>query len=142
MKTKFLFLTITLSTLVLNSCKTKEVADETISYEVILSNPNREAYIEYANQSGGNDIEIVNTANFKKTYTVKSNVAKQNYKMSVSCYAKYVEGSSTQFQAQTITVNILEDDKVVKTKTISGSSNLDIYSSEVTASLPTAIKYK
>jgi len=142
MKTKLLLTSAVCISLFISSCKKKEVADETITYEVTLSNPNRTAYMEFANETGGNDAANVNTTSFTKSYTVKSSASKQTYALSLSCYAKYVTGSTTQYQSQSITVNIKEDDKVIKTITKTGSSDLYIYSSEISASLPTATKYK
>lgn len=125
----------------LNSCKKKEVADETITYEVTVTNPDRSSTIEYVNSSGGKDLAVI-TSSYSKSFTVKSNTSKVNYGMSLSCYAKYVSGSSTTFQPQEITINIKEDDKVVKTISKSGSSDIYISSSDFNASLPTATKYK
>lgn len=142
MKTKVLLMSAICISLFISSCKKKDVADETITYEVTLSNPSRTAYMEFGNETGGKDAANANTSSFTKSYTVKSNASKQTYALSLSCYAKYVSGSTTQFQNQSITVNIKEDDKVIKTITKSGSSDLYIYSSEISASLPTATKYK
>ena len=142
MKSKLFLATVLCSTLFIGSCKKKEVADVTISYEVTLSNPSRNATIEYINDSGGEDLAVVNTSTFTKSFTVKSNATKVTYGMYLTCYSKYVSGSSTDFQSQTVTIDIKEDDKVIKTITRSGSSNIYINSSEINASLPSATKYK
>lgn len=142
MKTK-LFLTLLIAALFsFSSCKKTTVADETVTYRVTLSNPDRTASITYYNETGGQDMAIVNTPSFTQSFTIKSNATKKTFALTLSCYSKYVTGSSTSFQPQTVTVDILEDDKVMKTITRSGSSSIYIYSSEISASLPTATKYK
>jgi hypothetical protein len=128
--------------MLINSCKKKEVDDVTITYDVSISNTKRAAYIEIVNSSGGRDVEVVNQNNFTRSYTVKSNVTKLAYSVDLYCYSKLVNGSSTNYEPQSITINIKEDDKVIKTVTRSGSASIFISSSDITADLPTAVKYK
>jgi hypothetical protein len=142
MKIKLATLALSLGILTLSSCKKKEVADETITYEVFVTNAARNSTIEYTNESGGKDLAVLTTGSFSKSYTIKSNASKITYGISLSCYSKYVTGSSTTFQPQDVTINIKEDDKVVKTISKSGSSDIYISSSEINASLPSATKYK
>jgi C4-type Zn-finger protein len=45
-------------------------------------------------------------------------------------------------QPQTIIINIKEDDKVIKTLTKSGTASIYINNGDISASLPSATKYK
>ena len=141
-KITVLSLAFALVSFTFSSCKKREVADVTITYEVLLSNPARTATMTYVNSTGGNDLDFLTTSSFTKSYTVKSSSTKVNYGISLNCYQKNVTGSSTSFQPQDITINIKEDDKVIKTLTRSGSASIYIYSGDISASLPSATKYK
>ena len=141
-KITVLSLAFALVSFTFSSCKKKEVADVTITYEVLLSNPARTASITYVNSTGGTDIQGITTSSFTKSYTVKSSSEKVNYGLSLNCYSKYVTGSTTTYQPQDVTINIKEDDKVIKTLTRSQTGSIYIYSSDISASLPSATKYK
>jgi hypothetical protein len=141
-KITVLSLAFALLSFTFSSCKKREIADVTITYEVLLSNPARTASITYVNSTGGTDIQGITTSSFTKSYTVKSSSEKVNYGISLNCYSKYVTGSVTTYQPQDVTINIKEDDKVIKTLTRSGSASIYIYSGDISASLPSATKYK
>ena len=134
---------LAISALFFTACKKKEVADVTVTYKVTLSNPNREFYIRYINETGGTDQEVISTASWTKTFTIKSDVDKVPFELWGACYAEEVPGSSTQYQPQSVTLSIMEDDATIDTKTVSGTSSIyiDSYEDEVYAELPSAVKY-
>jgi hypothetical protein len=138
-KITVLSLAFALVSFTFSSCKKREVADVTITYEVLLSNPARTATMTYVNSTGGNDLDFLTTSSFTKSYTVKSSSTKVNYDLYLTCYSKIVSGTP---QPQTIIINIKEDDKVIKTLTKSGTASIYINNGDISASLPSATKYK
>ena len=137
-KITVLSIAFSLLAITFSSCKKREIADVTITYEVLLSNPARQATMTYVNSTGGSDYDVLRTNSFTKSYTVKSSSTKVKYDLYLTC-PMLVSGTS---QPQTVTINIKEDDKVIKTLTRSGTASISIYYGDISASLPSATVYK
>ena len=119
----------------LTSCTFQEVADVTITYEVVAETAERPFTVWYTNEMGGENVErnIAETV-YKTSFAIPSDQIKSYYDLDVTCWALY------EPVYQKLTLTIYEEGKVVARKETGGTS--DIYLTSVRAELPTQIVYK
>lgn len=123
--------------LALISCKKEQIAEVTIRYEVEASSTIRDYSVYFSNELNGEDVKR-NVKNFLfiKEIFVLSDELPKDYFLSVECLEDLVGNTQQQ-----ITTRIYEDDVLIIERFTGGSSDITEGRTEISAYLPTGIKY-
>lgn len=135
MKKIYLF-TLALS-LIFVSCRKSQIVDVTIRYEVEAMSSIRDYSVYFSNEINGEDV-VRNANNFlftKKIY-VPSDESPKDYFLSVECLEDRLSNSQQQ-----ITTRIYEDGILIVERFTGGTSDITENRTEISAFLPTGIKY-
>jgi len=133
---KIILTTLALS-LVLISCKKVQVAEVAIRYEVEATNTARNYSVYFSNTMNGEDVKRdVDKILFSKEIFVMSDEAPKDYFLSVECLEDKIGNTQQQ-----ITTRIYEDDILIIERFTGGSSDITESRTEVSAFLPTGVKY-
>jgi hypothetical protein len=134
---KKIIVTFLALSLVLVSCKKMQIAEVTIRYEVEAISSIRDYSVYFSNEIDGEDVKRnVNSFLFIKEIFVLSNEQPKDYFLSVECLEDLVGNTQQQ-----ITTRIYEDNVLIIERFTGGSSDIMEGRTEISAYLPTGIKY-